>query len=126
MKAVSPVVVGLEKHEAFKGGPRAGQPQFLELPILYSRDGFVISRWEPTPEEREWIAKGCDIFLSLQCGEAYPPTRVEVLQPTVAYGNTPEEKAEGAMKHFNVLPIGDYPEYAHILRNLETKETKEK
>jgi hypothetical protein len=119
MKPESPVVVGLEKHESFKGGPRAGQPQYMELPCLFTQDGGIVSRWEPTEEERKWIAEGCDIFLTIFTDGPYPPTRVEVLTKEVAWGRTPEEKAEGAAKHFRVAPIGDMPELRHLLRNPE-------
>ncbi|HWR35989.1 MAG TPA: hypothetical protein VN622_08995 [Clostridia bacterium] len=127
MKAVSPVVIGLERHESFKGGPRAGQPQYLELPCLLTKDGGVVSRWQPTPEERKWIADGCDVFLTIYCGlEAYPPTSVQVMHPTVAWGNTAVEKAEGAMKHFNVIPLAEMPEAAGMLRNPEPPRSRDK
>lgn len=41
------------------------QPEYLPLPTLASRDGRVVSRWQPTPEERQAISDGADIFLML-------------------------------------------------------------
>ena len=78
----SPVIVGLEKYEVTYGGPQAGQPQYLPLPALVSRDASrkVMSRWELTDAEREWIANGADVFIVIHTfGTPYPPTEVHVL-----------------------------------------------
>lgn len=41
------------------------QPQYLPLPTLRSEDGRVVSRWTLTDEEREKVAAGADIYLTL-------------------------------------------------------------
>jgi hypothetical protein len=119
MKPVSPVVAGLEKHETFKGGPRAGQPEYLELPCLLTEDGGVISRWQPTPEERKWIAENdCDIVLTIYSGgQPYPPTSVQVMSKAVYFGDTPELAAESAALNLKIIPLADRPEAKNLLRN---------
>lgn len=75
----SPVIVGLEDFETRFG---EGQPQYQVLPALVSRgpEHAVLSRWEPTPEERLMIANGADIFVSVWTFDnVYPPTLVRVL-----------------------------------------------
>jgi hypothetical protein len=61
----------------------------MTLPALVSRDEKrrVLSRWELTPEEREMIANGADIYIALSTfGTAYQPTTVFVHNPADAYG----------------------------------------
>jgi hypothetical protein len=58
----SPVVPGLEQHEVVYA---KDQPQYIPLPTLRSRDGRVMSRWAFTPEERQQIANGADLYLTL-------------------------------------------------------------
>ena len=134
MKAVSPVVEGLERHESFKGGPRVGQPQYLELPCLLTQDGGVVSRWEPTPEEREWIAKGADIYLTIWSGDApYPPTQIQVMDKRAAWMNPEKvgdplaeaERADQAAKHFNVVPLAEIPGAESMLRNKQADTPQE-
>jgi hypothetical protein len=80
LKPATPVMVGLEPYELKIGGPEAGQPQYVTLHALRSTDGRVMSRWELTKEEREWIAGGeSDIFVTIWCGGQYPPTLVQVM-----------------------------------------------
>lgn len=75
----TPVIVGLEQHELVIGGPQNGQPQYLPLYALRSPDGRVMSRWELTPEEREMIANGADVFITIHTfNQPYPPTEVMV------------------------------------------------
>lgn len=86
MKAVSPVIKGLEEFEMVIA---KDQPGVEPLPALRSPDGIVMSRWHPTEEERTAIARGEDIFIlthtfnnplqamSLQVGEP-PKTRTLV------------------------------------------------
>ncbi len=81
----SPVVVRLEPYEVNFGGPDVGQPQYMPLPALVSGgpERAVMSRWELTPAEREMIANGADVFVSIWTfGHPYPPTVVRVLSKT--------------------------------------------
>jgi hypothetical protein len=39
------------------------QPEYKPLSALVSKDGKVITRWQPTEEERRLIAGGSDILL---------------------------------------------------------------
>jgi hypothetical protein len=73
----SPVIVGCESLEHVFG---ANQPEYVPLPALRSPDGIVTSRWELTQEEREMIANGADVFVSVfTFNGPYPPTRVQIL-----------------------------------------------
>lgn len=85
----SPVIVGLEKHEITFGGPAVGQPQYMALPALVSNDDQrrVLSRWEFTPEEREMIANGADLYISLTTFyHPYQPTTVFIANKEDRYG----------------------------------------
>lgn len=59
-----PVVEGLEQHEVTYAKE---QPQYIPLRTLRSRNPEceVLSRWSPTPEQRQAIAEGADIYLEL-------------------------------------------------------------
>jgi hypothetical protein len=79
MKPASPVVVGLEPYEVKFG---EGQPEYQVLPALRgpAPEHAVMSRWEPTAEERQMIANGADVFVSIWTfGNPYPPTLVRVM-----------------------------------------------
>ena|SRR5690242_5490682 len=78
MISVTPVVAGLEPYELKIGGPENGQPQFFTLHALRSTDGRVMSRWRLNEHERQAIANGADLFLTLHTEGRYPPTRIEV------------------------------------------------
>jgi hypothetical protein len=43
------------------------QPEYLPLPTLVSMDaaGRVVSRWQPTAEERQRIAEGADVYVTV-------------------------------------------------------------
>lgn len=43
------------------------QPPYLPLPVVRSQDDEVrvVSRWTPTPAEREQIARGADVFVTV-------------------------------------------------------------
>lgn len=89
MQSSTPVIPGLEPYELKIGGPEAGQPEFRTLFALRAPDGRVISRWEFTPEEREAIAGGADMFLSICTnGQPYPPTLVQVMRPDEAFAES--------------------------------------
>jgi len=52
------------------------QPQYRPLPVakLHGPEGRVISRWVLTPEERERLAKGEDLYIEqLTFGRALQP-----------------------------------------------------
>ncbi len=79
MKPASPVIVGLEQYEIKFGD---GQPEYQVLPALRSTtpEHAVLSRWEPSPEERLMIANGADIFVTVWTFDhLYPPTLVRVM-----------------------------------------------
>jgi hypothetical protein len=78
MTPTSPVVEGLEPFE-FKFG--ASQPEYQPLPALVGNrpDVNVISRWEPTAEERQMIADGADIYVvQTTFGDLFHPINVAV------------------------------------------------
>src|ERR1700721_2317428 len=62
--ANAPVVKGLEAHEVVYA---KNQPEYNPLRTLLSntKEGRVMSRWSPTPEQRPAIAEGENIFLEL-------------------------------------------------------------
>jgi hypothetical protein len=79
MNPASPVVAGLESYETIFGEK---QPEYVALPALRGAapEHAVMSRWELTKEEREMIANGADIFVSIWTfGGLYPPTHVRVM-----------------------------------------------
>jgi hypothetical protein len=93
MKPTSPVITGLEPYEIVFG---AAQPEFQPLPALRSAGPRfeVMSRWEPTPEERQMIANGADIFVSIWTfGARYPPTLVRVMHKDTSPKLIKEEMA---------------------------------
>lgn len=59
-KPVSPVIVGLEQFEVYRGGPRAHQHWNEELPCLLVSDpaisAGVMCRWELSDEDRRAVA----------------------------------------------------------------------
>lgn len=59
-----PVIEGLEEKEIVYA---KDQHPYIPLRTLVgnSRDRRVLSRWEPTPEQRKAIADGADIYLQL-------------------------------------------------------------
>ncbi|RJP17198.1 MAG: hypothetical protein C4529_14985 [Deltaproteobacteria bacterium] len=78
-----PVVDGLEGHEVVYA---KDQPEYIPLRCLRSNayTGSVLSRWTLTPEQRQLVAEGGDIFLELL-------TFGHPLQPImIAVGNDPE------------------------------------
>lgn len=75
MKPVSPVVPGLEPYEINFG---VDQPQYEPLPCLRSSraTGYkVMSRWQPSDEERRQIAAGADVYLTqITFGHEFQPS----------------------------------------------------
>ena len=58
------VIPGFEQKEVVYA---EDQPEYIPLRTLVSNDlrKAVLSRWEPTPEQREAIAGGADIYLQM-------------------------------------------------------------
>lgn len=77
---VSPVVKGLEMFELTFGGERNNQPEYKPLPMLRG-NGCVTSRWSFTAKERQAIAMGGDVLISLWTGGVCPPQRIIVTSP---------------------------------------------
>jgi len=59
-----PVIPGLEDYEVVYA---KDQPQYRPLRVLRANaaDRQVFSRWTPTPEQRQRIAEGADIYLAI-------------------------------------------------------------
>lgn len=58
--------------------PRGREPEICDLPCArIPASGVVVSVWQPTPEEREAIAKGYNVELYVW-GEPIPPVGVGV------------------------------------------------
>ena len=97
-----PVVAGEEQRERVYA---KDQPQYKPLRTLVSPwpEGSVLSRWEPTPEQRLAIAGGADIFLSLYTFHGpLAPSLMFIAKDEDAgailgtLGLLPTEKGEGA------------------------------
>jgi len=41
------------------------EKEYRDLPSVTTPNGYVITRWAPTPEERQAIANGEDIYVTL-------------------------------------------------------------
>ena len=80
MNPVSPVIPG---HENFETVFAKDQPEYLPLPTIQT-DKAVLSRWSLTPEEREYIAQGGDLFI-IQLNYA------QALQPVLPIANNSRE-----------------------------------
>lgn len=79
MKPVSPVIPGLEEYETVIA---KDQTQYLPLPAFVGSepDVPVMSRWRLTDEEREKVATGADIVLTLLTfGSSLQPIVLEVV-----------------------------------------------
>ncbi len=105
MQPVSPVIPGLEQHEKVFA---KDQPQYLPLPALRTSEGRVVARWSPTPEEREMIAQGADLFLGLL-------TFNMPLQPHFVY--VAHANPDGAKALAQCLGLGEFviPEKAAVV-----------
>lgn len=94
MTTVTPVVAGLEQFEVVFG---ANQPEYEPLHALVGRapEVRVISRWELTPEERQLIADGADIYTSqLTFNDRFQPLNVQV--------GGANQDAQAFMEAFNI------------------------
>lgn len=73
-----PVVEGMEAEEIVYA---KNQPEYIPLRVLRGEGKMVpvISRWQPTEEQRKLIAAGADIYLELSTfGNPLQPIRMAV------------------------------------------------
>ena len=78
MKPISPVIPGSEPFEVLLG---KDQPEYTPLPAFYvDTEGFpVLTRWEPSEEERARIMAGADIvFTQLTFRQPFQPVHLQV------------------------------------------------
>ena len=77
MTPVSPVLV--PEFVAAEKVYAVDQPQYDPLPVIRNRTGVVLSRWKLTDAEREAVANGADVFLSiLTFNQPLQPLRIEI------------------------------------------------
>lgn len=63
---MEPVQVDLVRPQGWMSVTYAeNQPEYIPLPVLRCVDGRVISQWRLTDQEREKIAAGSDVFLTV-------------------------------------------------------------
>jgi len=76
---VSPVVEGLEPYEVVFG---ADQPEYRPLPALVGPgpERRVMSRWQLTDEERQLVADGGGVYLSLWTYGQIPPSAIQIMR----------------------------------------------
>src|SRR5579863_1692850 len=80
MDSISPVVETLEDYE--QQGKPAEEGGSASFPFLKSPEGIVVTRWQFTPEERQRIAAGEDLYLSvLTMNKGFQPVKLEVGVP---------------------------------------------
>jgi hypothetical protein len=81
-----PVIDGLEEHEIVLA---KDQPQYRPLRVLrgHTAESIVMSRWTFTAEQRDAIARGADVFLSLMTfGQPVQPVTLAISdQPSTEY-----------------------------------------
>lgn len=83
MDSISPVIPGLEPYEINISGPENNQPEFKTLHVLHSPEGKILTRWQLTPEEREAVAKGADIYFTLvTMNQPVMPMSCQVITPS--------------------------------------------
>jgi hypothetical protein len=111
-----PVIEGLEEHEIVLA---KDQPQYRPLRALrgYTSESVVMSRWTFTTEQREAIARGADVFLSLMTfGQPVQPVTLaisdqpnpEYFRETLALPGSLAELGLDVTERFSVSP--DKPE----------------
>ncbi len=55
------------------------QPEYAPLPVIRNSTGVVLSRWKLTDSEREAVAAGADVFLSIWTfNQPLQPLRIEI------------------------------------------------
>lgn len=98
----SPVVKGLEKYEQVIG---IGHPTAQPMPSLRGKgeEGFVLTRWQPTDDERKLLAEGAPIMVTLQTfGHGIQPLRVEIGERTAE-----DVCEELVIREYPVISIGE-------------------
>lgn len=82
-----PIKISVTESPNFSTGAEvvyaANQPEYYPLPTIRFPEGLVVSKWEPTLEERERINNGGSIYLGLM-------TFNSPLQP-ILLGTLPED-----------------------------------
>lgn len=77
MDTTTPIIKGLEAYEAH---PTGSQDEIF--PALRAIDGRVITRWTLTDEERQSVAEGADIYLTVATmNQTFQPVKLDVGDP---------------------------------------------
>lgn len=77
MEPVSPVTT--EEFKDYETVYAKDQPEYNPLPAIRTSDGTVLTRWRPTEQERQAIAEGADILLTiLTFNQPLQPLMMEV------------------------------------------------
>lgn len=50
------------------------EKQYIDLPSVITPNGYLITRWEPTPDERSAVLRGEDIYVTLLVPAGQPFT----------------------------------------------------
>jgi type II secretory pathway predicted ATPase ExeA len=78
-RPVSPVVPGKDLHEIVLA---EDQPEYENMPVVFTEPGVNLSRWELTTEERDFVAKNGYIYLSIWTfGQPQQPVLIEAKEP---------------------------------------------
>ncbi len=72
---VDPELVPSGSRPHIYNGPKR---EYQDLPSIITPNGYVITRWQPTLAERQKLADGEDIYLTLVCKGVIPPVCVSV------------------------------------------------
>lgn len=77
MEPVTPVLTAeLQSREVMCA---KDQPKCIPLPVHRSPPGVILSRWRLTESEREAVAAGADVFLSIHTfNQPLQPVRIEI------------------------------------------------
>lgn len=59
---VDPRLVPAGSAARIVNGPKR---EYCDLPSVVTPTGYVITRWRPTPEERDAVARGEDVYVTL-------------------------------------------------------------
>jgi hypothetical protein len=105
LEAKTPVIAGSTQQEVvYRTPPEPGNPPSPSLPaILRPNDpyGLVLTRWEPTPEERRAIADGASVYVMVYTFNTpmqpfFPATEVpQQFAYALPHEDWPEELQEG-------------------------------
>ncbi len=79
MKPTTPVLT--EDLQKFEVVYAEKHKEYIPLPVHRNEQGVVLSRWTLTDSEREAVAAGADIFLSVHTfNQPLQPLRIEVAE----------------------------------------------